>query len=168
MYIYIVIHRHTVSLYHNSSVWLDTLDVWSWDRNLPNFMLDLVLNTQPQATHGSSGIIRYYIIAFVCLHFALLDTRVLSSLEELCTTLVAAVNSFARVLNPQKGAYIVIHRQTISLYHNSSVWLDTLGAWTWDRNPMFVLKYCYLTVPLSSATDGFPFACIWALSSPYL
>ena len=43
IYIYIVIHRQTVSLYHNSSVWLDTLDAWSWDQNPPNFTLDLVL-----------------------------------------------------------------------------------------------------------------------------
>ena len=33
MYIYIVIHRQTVSFYHNASVWLDTLDSQSWDRN---------------------------------------------------------------------------------------------------------------------------------------
>ena len=42
IYIYIVIHRLTVSLYHNSSLWLDTLDAGSWDRNSPNFTLDLV------------------------------------------------------------------------------------------------------------------------------
>ena len=40
--IYIVIHRQTVALYHNSSVWLDTEDAWSWDRNPPNYTLDLV------------------------------------------------------------------------------------------------------------------------------
>ena len=33
MYIYIVIHRQTVSLYHKSSVWLDTLDSRSWAQN---------------------------------------------------------------------------------------------------------------------------------------
>ena len=32
----------TVSLYHNSPVWLDTQDASSWDRNPPNFTLDLV------------------------------------------------------------------------------------------------------------------------------
>ena len=42
IYIYIVIHTETVSLYHNYSVWLDTQDAWSWDRNLPNLTLDLV------------------------------------------------------------------------------------------------------------------------------
>ena len=30
----LVIHRQTVSLYHNFSVWLDTVDSRSWDRNL--------------------------------------------------------------------------------------------------------------------------------------
>ena len=39
---YIVIQRQTVSLYINASVWLDTLDVSSWDRNRPNFILDLI------------------------------------------------------------------------------------------------------------------------------
>ena len=59
--------------------------------------------------------------AFVCLHFYTLpDTRVLSSFEELCIMRVAAENSITRALNPH-----VIHRQTVSLYHNSSVWLDT-------------------------------------------
>ena len=31
--------------------------------------------------------------------------------------------------------YIVIYRQTISLYHKSSVWLYTLDYRSWDRNP---------------------------------
>ena len=42
--IYIVMHRQTVSLYHNSSVWLDTQDASSWDRNPPNFASGLVYN----------------------------------------------------------------------------------------------------------------------------
>ena len=40
IYIYIVIHRQTVSFYQNSSVWLDTQDARSRDRNPSNFMLD--------------------------------------------------------------------------------------------------------------------------------
>ena len=31
--------------------------------------------------------------------------------------------------------YIVIHRQTVSFYQNSSVWLDTQDARSRDRNP---------------------------------
>ena len=41
--IYIVIHRQTVSFYQNSSVWLDTQDTRSQDRNLSNFTLDWLL-----------------------------------------------------------------------------------------------------------------------------
>ena len=35
-----VIHRQTVSFYQNSSVWLDTQDARSQDRNPSNFTLD--------------------------------------------------------------------------------------------------------------------------------
>ena len=38
--IYIVIHRQTVSFYQNASVWLDTQDARSRDRNPSNFTLD--------------------------------------------------------------------------------------------------------------------------------
>ena len=38
MYIFIGIHRQTVSLYHNSSVWLDTRDAPSRDRNPHNYV----------------------------------------------------------------------------------------------------------------------------------
>ena len=31
--------------------------------------------------------------------------------------------------------YIVIHRQTVSFYQNSSVWLDTQDARSRDQNP---------------------------------
>ena len=69
------------------------LDVSSWDRNPPNFMLDIVsYHSAIQATYFSLGIIMYYVLAFICLHFA-------SSIEELCIMRVATVNSFARVLN---------------------------------------------------------------------
>ena len=40
IYIYIVIHRQSVSFYQNSSVWLDTQDARSRDRNASNFTLD--------------------------------------------------------------------------------------------------------------------------------
>ena len=44
IYIYIYILSSTNRLfrfYHDSSVWLDTEDAWSRDRNPPNFSLDL-------------------------------------------------------------------------------------------------------------------------------
>ena len=75
-----------------------------------------------------------YQLSFVYI-LALPDTRVLNSLEEFCITRVAAVNSFVRVINPREGSvYIVIHRQTVSLYHNL-VWLDSQDTLSWDRNP---------------------------------
>ena len=100
------------------------------------------------AIYVSSGIIRHYVIAFVCLHFALQDTRVLNSLEELCITRVAAVNSFARMLNPRWGSvYIDIHWQTVSLYHNSSVWLNAKDSSNWDQNlPNFTLGLVYIYI----------------------
>ena len=60
IYIYIVIHRQTVSVFHNSSVWLDTLDASNKDLNLPNFKLDLVSNPSAiSATYISSGMHKY-------------------------------------------------------------------------------------------------------------
>ena len=40
IYIYIVIHRQTVSFYQNFSVWLDTQDARSRNRNPSNFTID--------------------------------------------------------------------------------------------------------------------------------
>ena len=60
IYIYIVIHRQTVSLYHNSSLQLDTQDASSWDRNQPNFTQDILSNISTiSATYVSSGIIKH-------------------------------------------------------------------------------------------------------------
>ena len=79
----------------------------------------------------AKGIFRYFIFSkqqqqplFTFFH-TLPATRELNSFEEPCITLTVADNSFARELNPHGGAYIVIHRQTVSFYQNSSVWLDT-------------------------------------------
>ena len=63
------------------------------------------------STYVTLVIIRHYVVAFACLHFALTDTRVVNSYEELCITRVAVVNSFARVLNP-RGERIYCHPQT--------------------------------------------------------
>ena len=35
---------------------------------------------------------------------------------------------------PELCIYTVIHRQTFSLYHNYSVWLDTPDVSSWDQN----------------------------------
>ena len=141
--IYIVIHRQTVSFYQNSSVWLDTQDARNRDRNPSNFTLDWFQTCRPPS--GSRWLrefLRYFILAtaaaFVYIFNTLSASRVLNSFEELCIT--AADNSFARELNPHGGAYIVIHRQTVSFYQNSSVWLDTLDARSRDRNPSNFLR----------------------------
>ena len=44
LYKYIVIHRQTVSLYHNSQVWQDPQDAQSWYRNPLTFTLDMASN----------------------------------------------------------------------------------------------------------------------------
>ena len=117
MNIHIAIHRQTVSSYQNSSAWLDTYDAWSRDRNPSKFTLDLVSDRSAnKCTTLTKGFIRYYVAtavaASVCLQFYTQSaTRVLNSFEELCIMWAAAENSFARVLNPHGGAYIVIHRQ---------------------------------------------------------
>ena len=59
-----------------------------------------------QSTYVSLGIINHYVVAFVCLHFTLTDTRVLNSHKELCITRVEAVNYFA------PGGHIYCHPQT--------------------------------------------------------
>ena len=55
-----VCHLLTVSLYHNSLVWLDTQDASSWGQNPPNFTLELVSNlTAISVTYVSSGIVTH-------------------------------------------------------------------------------------------------------------
>ena len=72
MYVYIVIHRQTDSFYQNSSVWLDTQDARSRDRNPSNFTLDL---SATKRTTLAKGIFMVFILATataaaaVCLHF---------------------------------------------------------------------------------------------------
>ena len=114
IYIYIVIHRQTVSFYRNSSVWLDTQDAQSRDRDPSNFTLDKFQTTRsPSGPRWLREFLRYLFSnssSSLCLHFYTLSaTRVLNSFEELCITLAAADNSFARVLNPHGGAYIYIY-----------------------------------------------------------
>ena len=59
IYIYIVIHRQTVSFCQNSSVWLDTSDAWSRDRNPSNSTIDLVSDRSAnKRTTLAKGIIR--------------------------------------------------------------------------------------------------------------
>ena len=87
------------SLDHNSSVWLDTLDAWSWDRNATNFNLGLVSYRSAGRRHTSAR--EFIILELTYRNYILpyIDTRVLNSLEELCIMRAVAINSFARVIN---------------------------------------------------------------------
>ena len=70
--IYIVIPRQTDSLFHNSSVRLDTQDASNWDQNTPNFTLDLVsYHSAISVTFFSLGIMMHFVLAFFFffLHF---------------------------------------------------------------------------------------------------
>ena len=57
--------------------------------------------------------------------------------------------------------YIIIHRQTLSLYHKYSVWLDTRDASRWDQNPADFTSLGYLTPDLSLFTKRRNFLRIW-------
>ena len=104
IYIYIVIHRQTVSFYQNSSVWLDTLETHPTLRQ-----------TKSQTARPTSGPrwLREFLgihvptaAASVCFHvYALSATRVFNSFEELWIVRAAADNSFVRVFNPHGGAF---------------------------------------------------------------
>ena len=59
-----------------------------------------------QANHVSSGIIRHYVVGFVCLHFCLTWYQSAQFIRSALLMRVGAVNSFTRVLNPNGGAYI--------------------------------------------------------------
>ena len=73
---YIVIQRQTVSLCHNPSVWLDTEDACSWDRNPPNFMFKLLsycsANKRTTSVRELLGIMLSLPFVYIV---ALLDTR---------------------------------------------------------------------------------------------
>ena len=88
-YIYIVIHRQTVSFYQNSSVWLDTQDALSRDPNPSNFKLDLISDrSATKRTTLAKRIFKVFTLAtaaaaFVYIFYTLSTTRVLNSFEEL-------------------------------------------------------------------------------------
>ena len=86
----------------------------SCDRNPPNFTLDLVsYRSAISTTYVGSGIKTHFVLAFVCLDFALSDTEGLKSIEELFFTRVVAVNSFARVLNPWEGSVYLVKSKIV-------------------------------------------------------
>ena len=53
-----------------------------------------------------------------------------------------------RLTFPNIYIYIIINIETVSLYHNCSVWLDMRDAPSWDRNPLNFISGCRLNVSL--------------------
>ena len=89
IYIYIYCHRQT-DCFVISRLFSVTRYVGCFKLGLKPAQLYVRLSIVPlsqQSTYVNSGIVRHYVVAFVCLHFALPDTRVLNSFEELCITL---------------------------------------------------------------------------------
>ena len=83
----------------------------------------------------AKGIFKVFILAtaaaFVYIFYTLSATRVLNSYEELCITLGAADNSFARVLNPHGGSvYIELSGEGINCCHSRNAklfeWIECL------------------------------------------
>ena len=94
----------TVSLYHNPSVWLDTQDAQSWDRNLADFYASQIFYcTAMRKLSVSKGILTHmYHFCFVFI-YTLNGYRVLNLLEEICITRVTTWNSFPKVLTSPRG-----------------------------------------------------------------
>ena len=57
---YILIHRQTVSLYYNSSVWLNTQDSRSWDETRLTHSPIQDSTSKPRGNYGSEGILNAY------------------------------------------------------------------------------------------------------------
>ena len=94
IYIYIIIHRQTFSLYHNTSVQLDIRDSWSWDWNPANFYSNRkFFGTATRKFSISKGIFNAYVALFFVFIYTLNGYRELNSFEEICIMRVATVNS---------------------------------------------------------------------------
>ena len=114
--IYIVIHTQTVSLYKNSSAWLEHMRRFKLGLKTDQLYVRLNNILLSQQANVTTGIIKHYIVAFVYLRFCLPDTRVLSSFEELLHYASGSCKFLRQSAQPPWGnVYIVIHRQTVSL-----------------------------------------------------
>ena len=131
MNIYIYCHPQTdcfcVSQLFSGAIRVGRLKLGSKPAQL-NVRLSIILLSQ-QAKHGSSGIIRHCVVAFVCLHFCLTGYQSAQFVRR-ALHYASGSRKFLRqsAQPPWASVYIAIHRQTVSLYHNSSVWLDTSDA----------------------------------------
>ena len=111
MYIYIYIYNHLgTDCFVVSQLFSVTRHVGHFKLRLKATQLYVrlrILLLSPQLPYFRLGIIRHYVVAIVCLHFALPHTRMLNSYQKLCIRRIAVVNSLARVLNPLWGMYIL-------------------------------------------------------------
>ena len=106
IYIYIVIHALTVSLYHNSVVWLDTRVASSRYRNLTSGWWH---TPRPCLWLNISTGINAYVSNFVCLRCALSDTGVLNSLEDKYIYIYIYMKSERNIYSPIRYIYIYIY-----------------------------------------------------------
>ena len=109
IYIYIVIPSQTASLYHISSVWLDTLDVSSRDRNTLNFTPGQWHNPSSQYVNQRQlqNLAHMYHLSLVYI-FTLSAIEELSSLGELCIARGVTINSFTNIHLPSY-VYCISH-----------------------------------------------------------
>ena len=94
--------------------------------------LSIILLSQ-QVNLISSGIIRHYVVAFVCLHFALLDTWVLNSLEDRLHYVSGSRKFLRQSAQPPWGSvyiYIYIYKVRLSLRKNTT-WKATTKHYDW-------------------------------------
>ena len=143
-------------------MWLETEDARSRDRNPTNFTLDLVSDRSANKhTTLAEGILKV-----LCSNSSSSSVRLFTFLYPIG---YQSAQFFRRALhyassgrqflhqNAQplwRSLYIVIHRQTVSVYQNSSVWLDTSVARSRDRNPSnFTLDLVYITIVAAACTD---------------
>ena len=102
LYLYIYIYIYIYIFCHPQAECFIVSQLFSVASHIGRFKLGLkpaqlyvrfsIILFSYRSTYVRSGIIRHYVVAFICLHFALADTRVLNSFEELCITWVADKN----------------------------------------------------------------------------
>ena len=133
IYIYIYIYIYTYIFIHRKSFVVSQLFIAArhvghlkvGSKHAQLYVRFSIIPISQQVNDVRSGIIRHYVVAPVCLHFCL--TRYESA------QFIRRVFHYASVSRqflrqsaqaPLGSVYIVIHRQTVSLSRNSSVWLD--------------------------------------------
>ena len=125
---YILLSTDTVSLYHNTSAWQDPGDASSWNR--------LYIS---RSSYSRAIVILSVSDEIVTYNFQQIRYRqsiMLNSWE-----LLNFSEGGSRQISPRKWStlggrehiYIVMHWQTVSLYHNPSEWLDQRDTSRWDR-----------------------------------